>query len=90
MHQMLDLQLIQQMLAKQVEVLQQLHRLLGGLAATAEPAPRSAYVPPEQRAYIPPELRCQLEPAPPTSPQQEPEQESTRCRYIPPELRGLP
>ena len=81
MHQMPDLQLMQQMLAKQVEVLQQLRRLLGGPAAAAEPAPRSAYIPPEQRAYIPPELRGQSDRAPPTSPQQESEQESTRCRY---------
>ena len=80
------------MLAKQVEVLQQLRRLLGGPAATAEPA-----LPPQQdqywprSAYVPPELRGQLDPASSTSPQQqESEQESTRCRYIPPELRGLP
>ena len=86
---------MQQMLVKQVEVLQQLCQVLGGLAATAEPALPT--LPPQQdqywprSAYIPPELRGQLDPASPTSlQQQESEQESTRCRYIPLELRGLP
>ena len=92
-----DLQLMQQMLAKQVEVLQQLCQVLGGLAATAEPALPT--LPPQQdqywprSAYIPPELRGQLDQALPMllqESEQEPEQESTRCHYIPPEMRGLP